>query len=89
MIVTPTDDAILPARTAMEVSAALPYARGRQQEPIGEKVIVNDLYGIPLYNPAIGPINPDLGTRAIAAKRVIAETGADPNFVPEQVEKNP
>ncbi len=80
-IVTPTDDAILTVQTAMEVSAAFPYARGRCQEPIGERVIVNDFYGVPLYKPAVGPIDPDLGTGAVAAKKVIARTGADPNFV--------
>ncbi len=57
-VVTPGDDTILPAKQAIETSAALPYARGRQQEPIGERVIVNDLYGIPLYKPAVGPIDP-------------------------------
>ncbi len=80
-IVTPIDDAVLLTKEVIEISAALPYARGRRQEPIGERVIVNDLYGIPLYKPAMGPIDPDLGTGAIAAKRIIAETGADPNFV--------
>ncbi len=84
IIVTPIDDAVLPAQTVMEVSAAFPYAWGRCQEPIEERVIVNDFYGIPLYKPAVGPIDPDLGTGAIAAKKVIAETGADPNFVFDQ-----
>ncbi len=44
-VVTPGDDTVLPAKQAIETSAALPYARGRQQEPIGERVIVNDLTG--------------------------------------------
>ncbi len=88
-IVTPIDDAILTAQTAMEVSAAFPYARGRCQEPIGERVIVNDLYGIPLYKPAVGPIDPDLGTGAIVVKKIIARTGADPNFVFDQAKRNP
>ncbi len=83
-IVTPGDDAMLPAKQAIETSAALPYARGRQQEPIGERVI-NDLYGIPLHKPAVGPIDPDLGTGAVAAKRIIDSTGADPNFVSDEV----
>ncbi len=87
-IVTPIDDVVLPAREAIEISAALSYARGRCQEPIGEQVIVNDLYGILLYKPAVGPIDPDLGTGAIAAKKIIAETGADPNFVSDQVQRN-
>ncbi len=88
-IVTPIDDVILSAKEAIEISAAQPYARGRHHEPIGERVIVNDLYGIPLYKPAVGPIDPDLGTGAIAAERIIAETGADPNFVSDQVQRNP
>ena len=88
-IVTPIDDAILTAQTAMEVSAAFPYARGLYQEPIGERVIVNDLYGIPLYKPATGLIDPDLGTGVVAAKKVIAKTGADPNFVFDQAKRNP
>ncbi len=87
-IVTPIDDAIQSAQTAMEVSA-FPYARGRCQEPIGERVIVNDLYGIPLYKPAVGPNDPDLGTGAIAAKKIIARTEADPNFVFDQAKRNP
>ncbi len=84
-IVAPGDDTVLPAKQAMELSAALPYARGRQQDPIGERVIVNDLYGIPLYKPAAGLIDPHLGTGAVAAKRIIDSTGADPNFVSDEV----
>ncbi len=84
-VVTPGDDTVLPAKQAIETSAALPYARGKQQEPIGERVIVNDLYGIPLYKPAVGPINPTLGTGAVAAKKIIDSTGADPNFVSDEV----
>ncbi len=86
-IVTPGDDTILPAKKAIETSTALPYARGRQQEPIGERVIVNNLYGIPLYKPAVGPIDPDLGTGAVAAKKIIDSTGADPNFISDRVER--
>ncbi len=82
-IVTPIDDVVLPAKEAIEISTAVPYARGRRQEPIGERVIV-----IPFYKPAVGPIDPDLGTGAIAAKKIIAETGADPNFVSDQAKKN-
>ncbi len=48
-------------------------------------MIVNDLYGIPLYKPAVGPINPTLGTGAVAAKKIIDSTGADPNFVSDEV----
>ncbi len=85
-VVTPGDAVVLPAKQAIETSAALPYARGRQQEPIGERVIVNNLYGIPFYKPAVGPIDPNLGTGAIAAKTIIDSTGADPNFVSDRVE---
>ncbi len=88
-IVTPIDDAILTAQTAMEVSTAFPYARGRCQEPIGERVIVNDFNDVPLYKPAVGPIDPDLGTGAVAAKKVIARTVADPNFVFDQAKRKP
>ncbi len=88
-VVTPVDDAILTAQTDMEISAALPYARGRCQEPLGEKIIVNDLYGVPLYKPAVGPIDPNIGTGAVAAKDVIARTGADPNFVYDQAKRHP
>ncbi len=87
-MIIPTNDAIFPAQTAIEISVALPYTRGCRQEPIGERVIVNDLYGISLYKPAIEPTDPDLGTGAPTAKRVIAETGDDPNFVYDQVNKN-
>ncbi len=84
-VVTPGDDTVLPAKQAIETSAALPYARGRQQEPLGERVIVNDLYGIPLYKPGVGPIDPNLGTGAVAVKRIIDSTGADHNFVSDDV----
>ncbi len=50
---------------------------------------MNDLYGIPLYKPAVGPIDPDLGTGAVAAKKIIAATGADPNFVFDQAKGHP
>ena len=88
-IVTPTEDAILTVQTAMEVSAAFPYARGQSQEPLGERVIVNDFYGVPLYKPAVGPIDPDLRMGAVAAKKIITKTGADPNFVFDQAKRNP
>ncbi len=84
-VVTSGDDTVLPAKQAIDTSAALPYARRRQQEPIGERVIVNDLYGIRLYKPAVGSIDPTLGTGAVAAKRIIDSTGADPNFVSDEV----
>ena len=79
------DGTVLSAKQTIETCAALPYARGRQQEPIGERVIVNDLYGIPLYKPAVGSIDPNLRTGAVAAKRIIDSTGANPNFVCDDV----
>ena len=50
-------------------------------------MIINDLYRIPLYKPAVGPIDPDPGTGAVAAKRIIDSTGADPNFVSDEVKR--
>ncbi len=82
-VVAPGDAIILPAKQAIETNAALPYARGQLQEPIGERVIVNDLYGIPLYKPSAGP--PTQGTGAMAAKKILDSTGADPNFVSDEV----
>ncbi len=43
----------------------------------------------PLYKPAVGPIDPDLGTGAVAAKKIITETGVDPNFVFDQAKRDP
>ncbi len=37
----------------------------------------------------MGPIDLDLETGAVAAKKIIAETGADPNFVFAQAKRNP
>ncbi len=51
-VVLPGDKAMLTAREAIEIGAAFPYNRGRRQMPLGERIIVNDLYGTPLYQPA-------------------------------------
>ncbi len=51
-VVLPSDKAMLTAREAIEIGAAFPYARGCRQVPLGERIIVNDLYGTPLYQPA-------------------------------------
>ncbi len=64
----------------MAISMAFPYARGRRQEPLSERILTNDLYGIPLYQPSVGPIEPGQTTGARAAAAVIRETGADPNY---------
>ncbi len=53
---------------------ALPYARGRHQEPIGERAIINDLV--------------QTCRRVTTAKTVINDTGVDPNFVADQVDKD-
>ncbi len=44
----PDEAMILHACRAMEVSAAFPYARAHRQERLGERVIINDLYGVPV-----------------------------------------
>ncbi len=54
-VVLPGDKAMLTAREAVKIGAVLPYARGRRQMPLGETIIVNDLYG-PI-NDLYGPIN--------------------------------
>ncbi len=79
------DKALLTAQEAITISAAFPYAQGRCQEPLSERILTNDLYRIPLYQPSVGLIGPDqmLGARAAAA--VIRATGADPNFVTDRV----
>ena len=38
----------------MTISMAFPYTRGRRQEPLSERILTNDLYGIPLYQPSVG-----------------------------------
>ncbi len=51
--------ALLTAQEAMTISMAFPYARGRRQEPLSERILINDLYGIPLYQPSVGPMSRD------------------------------
>ncbi len=79
------DKALLTAQEAMTISMAFPYARGRRQEPLSERILTNDPYGIPLYQPSVGPIEPGQTTGAKAAAAVIWDTGADPNFVTDRV----
>ncbi len=79
------DKALLTAQEAITISAAFPYARGRCQEPLSERIFTNDLYGIPLYQPSVGLIGPDQMTGARAVAAVIKATGADPNFVTDRV----
>ncbi len=79
------DKALLTAQEAIVISAAFPYARGRRQEPLSERILSNDLYGIPLYQLSVGLIGPDQTTGARAAAAVIKTTGADLNFVTDRV----
>ncbi len=84
-LVLDQDKALLTAQEAMAISMAYPYARGRRQEPLRERILTNDLYGIPLYQPSVGPIELGQTTGARAAAAVIRNTGADPNFVMDRV----
>ncbi len=79
------DKALLTVQEAMAISMAFPYARGRRQEPLSERILTNDPYGIPLYQPSVGPIEPGQTTGARAAAAIIGDTGADPNFVTDRV----
>ncbi len=71
------DKALLTAQEAMAISVAF--------QPLSERILTNDLYGIPLYQPSVGLIGPDQTTRARVAAAVIRTTGADPNFVTDRV----
>ena len=88
-VVLPGDKAMLTAREAIEIGAAFPYARGCCQVPLGERIIVNDLYGTPLYQPADKSFELERSWGALAAAAVIKATGADPNFVPDRAVKDP
>ncbi len=69
----------------MTISMGFPYARGCRQEPMSERILTNDLYGISLYQPSVGPMEPGQLTGARAAAAIIRDTGADPNFVTDRV----
>ena len=88
-VVLPGDKAMLTAREAIEIGAAFPYTRGRRQMPLGERIIVNDLYGIPLYQPADRSFESERSWGSLAAAAVIEATGADPNFVSDRAVKDP
>ncbi len=79
------DKALLTAQEAMTIRMAFPYARGRRQEPLSERILTNALYGIPLYQPSVGPMEPGQLTGARAAAAIIRDTGGDPNFVTDRV----
>ncbi len=85
MVTLDQDKALLTVREAIIISAAFPYARGRCQELLSERILTNDLYGIPLYQLSVGLIGPDQTTGARAAAAVIRASGADPNFVTDRV----
>ncbi len=75
-----TDSTMSPCR-AIEVGAAFPYPSVCHQKPLGEKVIINDLYGVTLYKPSTGPVYAQTGFGTQAMKWVIEPTVADPNFM--------
>ncbi len=88
-VVLPGDKAMLTAREAIEIGAVFPYARGCRQMPLGERIIVNDLYGTPLYQPADRSFESERSWVSVAAAAVIEATGADPNYVPDWAVKDP
>ncbi len=79
---------MLTACEAIELSVVFPYARGRYQLPLGERIIVNDLYGTPLYQPAERELKPGQPSQPwpgiLATAAVIKATGADPKFVSDR-----
>ncbi len=88
-VVLPGDKAMLTAREAIEIGAAFPYARGCRQMPLGERIIVNDLYGTPLYQPADRSFESERSWGSLTAATVLEAMGADPNFVPDRAVKDP
>ena len=57
--------------------------------PLGERIIVNDLYGTPLYQPDDRSFESERSWGSLAATAVIKATGADPNFVPDRAVRDP
>ena len=88
-VVLPGDKAMLTAQKAIEIGAAFPYARGCRQVPLGERIIVNDLYETPLYQTADKSFELEWSLGALAAAAVIQAMGADPNFVCDRAVKDP
>ncbi len=84
--VFPGDKAILTAREAIELGAAFPYARGRRQLPLGERIIVNYLYGTPLYQPAEQHLDSERSARVHAAAAIIK---VNPKFIPDWAVRSP
>ncbi len=87
-MVFPGDKAMLTAREAIEIGAAFPYAWRRHQMPLGKRIIVNDLYRTPLYQPADRSFESEWSWGPLATAAVIEATGADPNFVPDRAVKD-
>ncbi len=83
-VVLPGDKAMLTTQEAIELSVAFPYARGQWQLPLEERIIVNDLYGIPMYQPAERHFELGQPSGVLAAAAIIKATGPDPNFVSDR-----
>ncbi len=76
-MVLPGDMALLTDKEAV----AFPHARGCHQQPLSERILINDLYGTPLYQPSVGHLEPGQQTVARAAAVVIEATGANRKFL--------
>ncbi len=72
---------MLTTHEAVELNVAFPYSRGRYQLPLGETVLVNDLYGTPMYQLAERDLKPGHPSGVLAAATVIEATGVDSKFV--------
>ncbi len=83
-VVLPGDKAMLTAREAIELSAPYPCARWHRQLPLRERVLVNDLYGMPLYQRAERNLKAGQSPGVLAAAAVTEAMGADPNFIFDQ-----
>ncbi len=80
---------MLTAREAIEIGVAFPYAHERRQLLLGERIIVIDLYGNPLYQPTERHFDSERSSGVLAAAAIIKATGTDPNFVPDRAVKLP
>ncbi len=78
------DKAMLTAQEAIGLCVAFPYARGRYQLPLGEIIVVNDLYGTPLYQLAERDLKPGQLAGVLATAAVIETMGADTKFVSDR-----
>ncbi len=80
-VAIPEDMALLTAQEALLISTAFPYAWGRLQEPLSERIRTNDPYRVPLYQPSVRLVDPDQKRGESTAAGVIKTIGADPKFV--------